>query len=222
MGKGGNSQEPPSQDGQWNSLNSQKKEYPMSLQNELLITTWQRMVERQYQAEKAVGDNMADTVPVESERHKFTIADKLRAKQRQSRALVNIQNQEAEQPEAVVNQWDLGVYIDKNDDMMSPASYSVPVSQGMGAALGRESDQIKIRALNNSGTSNTIATSVGGASSGLNLDKVLRVNRIFNGLAVPREQRFMLITEFQTLICRKSHRLSIVTMALPCLWSGAL
>lgn len=57
-------------------------------------------------------------------------------------------------------------------------------------ALGRRSDQIIINELDNSGTSNTIAN--GGTN--LTYAKVREVNKFFNDLAIPPEDRFFAIS----------------------------
>ena len=57
-------------------------------------------------------------------------------------------------------------------------------------ALGRRHDQIIINALNASGTANTIAE----GSTNLTYAKVREVNKFFNKLAVPREERYFAIS----------------------------
>lgn len=57
-------------------------------------------------------------------------------------------------------------------------------------ALGRRSDQLIINALNSSGTSNTIAN----GGTGLTFAKVRQINKFFNDLAVPPEERHIAIS----------------------------
>lgn len=57
-------------------------------------------------------------------------------------------------------------------------------------ALGRRSDQIIIDSLNASGTSNTIAN----GGTGLTFAKIRQINKFFNDLAVPPEERHIAIS----------------------------
>lgn len=57
-------------------------------------------------------------------------------------------------------------------------------------ALGRRSDQLIINGLNASGTSNTIAN----GGTGLTFAKIAEINRFFNNLAVPPEERHIAIS----------------------------
>lgn len=61
------------------------------------------------------------------------------------------------------------------------------------AALGRRSDQIIINELNNTTTTNTVAA--GGVN--MNFEKVRQINEFFNDLAIPPEERHILITAKQ-------------------------
>lgn len=60
----------------------------------------------------------------------------------------------------------------------------------VGMALGRRSDQLIIDALDNSGTSNTIAN----GGEGLTYDKIREITYFFDDLAVPPEERFIAIS----------------------------
>lgn len=57
-------------------------------------------------------------------------------------------------------------------------------------ALGRRSDQLILNALNASGTSNTIAN----GGTGLTFAKVAQINEYFNSLAIPPEERHIVIS----------------------------
>jgi hypothetical protein len=65
--------------------------------------------------------------------------------------------------------------------------------QVVGKAIGRRSDQMIIDALAASSTSLTVATSIGGAGTNLNMAKLREASRLLNTANVPAEDRFILI-----------------------------
>lgn len=65
--------------------------------------------------------------------------------------------------------------------------------QVVGKAIGRRSDQMIIDALAGSGTSLTVATSIGGASTNMNMAKLREAARLLNTANVPAEDRYILI-----------------------------
>ena len=65
--------------------------------------------------------------------------------------------------------------------------------QVVAKAIGRRSDQMIIDALAASSTSLTVATSIGGAGTNLNMAKLREASRLLNTSNVPAEDRYMLI-----------------------------
>jgi hypothetical protein len=65
--------------------------------------------------------------------------------------------------------------------------------QVVAKAIGRRSDQLIIDALAASSTSLTVATSIGGAGTNLNMAKLREASRLLNTANVPAEDRYMLI-----------------------------
>jgi hypothetical protein len=65
--------------------------------------------------------------------------------------------------------------------------------QVVAKAIGRRSDQMIIDALAASSTSLTVATSIGGAGTNLNMAKLREASRLLNTANVPAEDRYMLI-----------------------------
>ena len=65
--------------------------------------------------------------------------------------------------------------------------------QVVAKAIGRRSDQMIIDALANSSTSLTVATSIGGAGTNLNMAKLREAARLLNTANVPAEDRTILI-----------------------------
>ena len=65
--------------------------------------------------------------------------------------------------------------------------------QVVAKAIGRRSDQMIIDALAASSTSLTVATSIGGAGTNMNMAKLREAARLLNTANVPAEDRYMLI-----------------------------
>jgi hypothetical protein len=59
-------------------------------------------------------------------------------------------------------------------------------------AVGRRMDQLVIDALDGAGTSLTVANSIGGSTTNLNVDKVLEAKKLMDQQGVPSEDRFFL------------------------------
>jgi hypothetical protein len=65
--------------------------------------------------------------------------------------------------------------------------------QVVAKAIGRRSDQMIIDALAASSTSLTVATSIGGAGTNMNMSKLREAARLMNTSNIPAEDRYMLI-----------------------------
>lgn len=63
----------------------------------------------------------------------------------------------------------------------------------VGAAIGRRMDQLVLDALNASSTSLTVATSIGGAASNMNIEKLIEAKKLLDANNVPSEGRCMII-----------------------------
>lgn len=65
--------------------------------------------------------------------------------------------------------------------------------QVVAKAIGRRSDQMIIDALSGSGTSLTVANSIGGATTNMNMAKLREAQRLMNANNVPMEDRFIVM-----------------------------
>ena len=66
--------------------------------------------------------------------------------------------------------------------------------QTLGNAIGRRSDQMVLDALANSSSSLTVANSIGGSTTNVNVAKVLEAARLLNGKNCPSTDRYMAIS----------------------------
>ena len=65
--------------------------------------------------------------------------------------------------------------------------------QVVAKAIGRRSDQMIIDALSGSGTSLTVANSIGGATTNMNMAKLREAQRLMNANNIPMEDRFIVM-----------------------------
>ena len=65
--------------------------------------------------------------------------------------------------------------------------------QVVAKAIGRRSDQMIIDALSGSGTSLTVANSIGGATTNMNMAKLREAQRLMNANNVPMEERYIVM-----------------------------
>ena len=65
--------------------------------------------------------------------------------------------------------------------------------QVVGNAIGRRMDQLVIDALNASATSLTVATTIGGAGTNMNIEKLIEAKKLLDANNVPSEGRCMII-----------------------------
>lgn len=63
----------------------------------------------------------------------------------------------------------------------------------VGSAIGRRIDQLVIDALNASATSLTVATTIGGAGTNMNIEKLIEAKKLLDANNVPSEGRCMII-----------------------------
>ena len=63
----------------------------------------------------------------------------------------------------------------------------------VGSAIGRRMDQLVIDALNASSTSLTVATTIGGAGTNMNIEKLIETKKLMDANNVPSEGRTMII-----------------------------
>jgi hypothetical protein len=65
--------------------------------------------------------------------------------------------------------------------------------QVVGNAIGRRMDQLVIDALNASATTLTVATTIGGAGTNMNIEKLIEAKKLLDANNVPSEGRCMII-----------------------------
>lgn len=87
---------------------------------------------------------------------------------------------------ATLEDWNAAEYTGIFNQQKVPYKEQDKLAQIIANAIGRREDQLILDALDAAATSNTVATSVGGASSGLNTAKVRRAKKLLDKVGVPR------------------------------------
>lgn len=93
---------------------------------------------------------------------------------------------------AILEDWNAPEYTDVFDEQKVNYSERALLAGTIANAIGRREDQMIIDALDASGTSNTVAKTIGTLAA-MNVDKARRAKRFLDTFAVPTTDRFMLI-----------------------------
>lgn len=98
-------------------------------------------------------------------------------------------------PQAVLENWNAPEYTDIFDDAEVNFDEVRELAETISGAIGRREDQLIIDALDGAGAyAGTVATSIGGADSNLNLAKLRRAKRLLDDKGVPNSDRHILIS----------------------------
>jgi hypothetical protein len=99
------------------------------------------------------------------------------------------------QPSATLLTFDAGDYISIADATKFNFDERKEIATTIAMALGRKLDQIILDAAVAGASSTSVATSVGGTDSGLNVEKVRRVGRLMDANGVPNDgERYLVIS----------------------------
>ena len=99
------------------------------------------------------------------------------------------------------SQWEYYILARKNE---SAVTTLCECGEALARCAAQRSDQVKVDALENSGTGNKVDVNFGNENSGLTFEKLGKVNLFFNEKRVPQGERFMLIAPQQNSDLLKS------------------
>lgn len=125
--------------------------------------------------------------------YNFRTSGKGIAKQKASAAPVIPMNVTRANVPATLGNWHASDYTDIFDQATVNFDEKQELAQSVALAMGRRSDQIRIDAMALSANVAAVDTNVGGAASGFNLDKLLRLSRIMNAAGIPSSGRHLAI-----------------------------
>jgi len=150
-------------------------------------------VKQAYQASRALAGLTRERTNVEGNQVKFPKIGKGTATVRVPQTDVTPLNVTYSQVTATMSDYIAAEYSDIFSQQKVNFDERRELVQVVGAAIGRRMDQLTIDALSSSGTSLTVATSIGGAGTNMNIEKLIEAKKLLDAGNVPMEGRCMLI-----------------------------
>jgi len=150
-------------------------------------------VKQAYQASRALAGLTRERTNVEGNQVKFPKIGKGTATVRVPQTDVTPLNVTYSQVTATMSDYIAAEYSDIFSQQKVNFDERRELVQVVGAAIGRRMDQLTIDALASSGTSLTVATSIGGAGTNMNIEKLIEAKKLLDAGNVPMEGRCMLI-----------------------------
>ena len=150
-------------------------------------------VKQAYQASRALAGLTRERANVEGNQVKFPKIGKGTATVRVPQTDVTPLNVTYSQVTATMSDYIAAEYSDIFSQQKVNFDERRELVQVVGNAIGRRMDQLTIDALSSSGTSLTVATSIGGAGTNMNIEKLIEAKKLLDAGNVPMEGRCMLI-----------------------------
>lgn len=157
------------------------------------VTLFDAEVKQAYQAESVLRNTVRLRTGVEGSTHKFPKIGKGVAQVRIPQTDVTPMNVSYSQATVTLSDYIAAEYSDIFNQAKVNFDERSELVQVVSKSIGRRADQLIIDALAASGTSNTVASSVGGSNTNLNLDKLLAAKKAMDAGNVPMEGRHILI-----------------------------
>jgi len=150
-------------------------------------------VKQAYQAQRALAGVVRERTNVEGSQVKFPKIGKGTATIRVPQTDVTPLNVSYSQVTATMSDYIAAEYSDIFSQQKINFDERRELVQVVSGAIGRRMDQLVIDALSGSGTALTVATTVGGAGTNMNLAKLLEAKELLDTGNVPAQDRCMLI-----------------------------
>lgn len=150
-------------------------------------------VKQAYQASRALAGVTRERTSVEGNQVKFPKIGKGTATVRVPQTDVTPLNVTYSQVTATMSDFIAAEYSDIFNQQKVNFDERRELVQVVGAAIGRRMDQLVIDALNAASSPSTVATSVGGSATNMNLAKLLAAKKALDVKNVPAEGRCMII-----------------------------
>ena len=150
-------------------------------------------VKQAYQASRALAGLTRERANVEGNQVKFPKIGKGTATVRVPQTDVTPLNVTYSQVTATMSDYIAAEYSDIFSQQKVNFDERRELVQVVGNAIGRRMDQLTIDALSSSGTSLTVATSIGGAGTNMNIEKLIEAKKLLDAGNVPMQGRCMLI-----------------------------
>ena len=150
-------------------------------------------VKQAYQASRALAGLTRERTNVEGNQVKFPKIGKGTATVRVPQTDVTPLNVSYSQVTATMSDYIAAEYSDIFNQQKVNFDERRELVQVVGNAIGRRMDQLVIDALNASSTSLTVATTIGGAGTNMNIEKLIEAKKLLDANNVPSEGRCMII-----------------------------
>ena len=150
-------------------------------------------VKQAFQAQRALAGLTRERTNVEGNQVKFPKIGKGTATVRVPQTDVTPLNVTYSQVTATMSDYIAAEYSDIFSQQKVNFDERRELVQVVSGAIGRRIDQLVIDALNASGTTLTVATTVGGAGTNLNIEKLIEAKKLLDQNNVPAEGRVMII-----------------------------
>ena len=150
-------------------------------------------VKQAYQASRALAGLTRERTNVEGNQVKFPKIGKGTATVRVPQTDVTPLNVSYSQVTATMSDYIAAEYSDIFNQQKVNFDERRELVQVVGNAIGRRMDQLVIDALNASSTSLTVATTIGGAGTNMNIEKLIETKKLMDANNVPSEGRTMII-----------------------------
>lgn len=157
------------------------------------VTLFDAEVKQAYQAESVLRNTVRLRTGVEAATHKFPKIGKGVATVRVPQTDVTPLNVTYSQVTVTLSDYIAAEYSDIFNQAKINFDERQELVQVVSKSIARRQDQLIIDALTNSSTSLTVASSVGGANTNLNLDKLLSAKKQLDAKNVPPTDRFVVI-----------------------------
>ena len=157
------------------------------------VTLFDAEVKQAYQGESALRNTVRLRTGVEAATHKFPKIGKGVATVRVPQTDVTPLNVSYSQVTVTLSDYIAAEYSDIFNQAKINFDERQELVQVVSKSIARRQDQMIIDALTNSSTSLTVASSIGGANTNLNLDKLLSAKKQLDANNVPPTDRFVVI-----------------------------
>lgn len=157
------------------------------------VTLFDTEVKQAYQADAVLRNTVRLRTGVTAATHKFPKIGSGVAQVRIPQSDVTPLNVDYSQATVTLQDWIAAEYSDIFNQAKVNFDERQELVQVVGKAVARRADQLVINALAASSTSNTVATTIGGSGTNLNIEKLIAAKKALDTKNVPMEDRFMLV-----------------------------
>jgi len=157
------------------------------------VTLFDAEVKQAYQGESMLRNTVRLRTGVEGSTHKFPKIGKGVAQVRVPQTDVTPMNVDYSQATVTLSDYIAAEYSDIFNQAKINFDERSELVQVVSKSIGRRADQLIIDALDAASTSLTVATGIGGATTNLNIEKLIEAKKLLDAGNVPMEGRHMLI-----------------------------